>query len=210
MSEKVTELLHQISRLENELRVALTVKEVKVVASSFEPKGDERLHHSAMSARTRSKRSLLKWTQFRNIISLPVIYGLIVPMVFLDICVSFYHFTCFPLFNIQKSRRRDFISIGRHKLTHLNFIEKFHCLYCEYINGLLSYVTDIASKTEQYFCPIKYANKTINVHSRYRSFQDFEDPRNFHENLEAFRQSLKKGNPSANKNSTNGSPHEPV
>ncbi len=190
MSEKITELLNQINRLEDELRIELTVREVKFFTSTSGVKGAKRSLR-IKPVNDGKKRSLFKWTQFRNILSLPILYGLIAPMVFLDFCVSVYQLICFPLFKIQKSRRQDFISISRYKLTHLNFIEKTHCIYCEYINGLLAYVTDIASKTEQYFCPIKYANKVVGPHARYGHFQDFEDSKNFHNNLKAYRQALR-------------------
>jgi hypothetical protein len=46
------------------------------------------------------------------------------------------------------------ISFDRRKLAYLNAIEK---LNCDYANGILTYAREIASRTEQFWCPIKHA-----------------------------------------------------
>lgn len=189
MTKSVNDILGQISNLEEELRRALAVQVISPPVSENQGRPADQLS-ATRSAGTR-RRSLFKWTRFRNVLALPIIYALIVPMVLLDLAVTIYQAVCFPLFGIQKSRRSDFISIGRHRLTFLNVIEKIHCVYCEYINGLLAFVSDIASKTEQYFCPIKYANKVIAAHARYDSFQEYGDNIDFHESLKAYRRALR-------------------
>jgi hypothetical protein len=194
MTKNVNDILDQISNLEEELRRALSVKPMSAPPS--EASGRRPAAHLSVPQPTGTgRRSLFKWTRFRNVLAAPIIYALIVPMVLLDITVTLYQAVCFPLFGIQKSRRSDFISIGRHRLTFLNAIEKIHCVYCEYINGLLAFVSDIASKTEQYFCPIKYANKVITAHARYDSFQEYGDNINFHESLKAYRRALRDNTP---------------
>ena len=39
--------------------------------------------------------------------------------------------------------------IDRYALSYLNVIEKLNCVYCEYVNGLIAYVQEIAARTEQ-------------------------------------------------------------
>ena len=56
-----------------------------------------------------------------------------------------------------------------------------------YANGLLAYATEIAARTEQYFCPIKHARKILGVHDRYARFLDYGDAADFHARLEEFR-----------------------
>ena len=109
------------------------------------------------------------------IITTPLIYVLIVPLLLLDLFVSLYQSICFPIYKVKKIKRSDYIVIDRHKLGYLNIIEKIGCMYCGYANGLLSYVGEIASMTEQYFCPIKHARRVKNPHDRYWHFIDYGD-----------------------------------
>jgi hypothetical protein len=37
-------------------------------------------------------------------------------------------------------RRADYLVIDRRRLAYLNIIEKCHCTYCEYGNGLMGYI----------------------------------------------------------------------
>lgn len=189
MTKNVNEILVQISSLEEELRQAMSVKVISLPRAEASGRLTKRLSVPRTDGARRS--SLFEWTRFRNVLAAPVIYTLIVPMILLDFTVTIYQAICFPLFEIPKSRRSDFISIGRHRLSFLNIVEKIHCGYCEYINGLLAFVSDVASKTEQYFCPIKYANKVIAAHARYDSFQEYGDNINFHESLKAYRRALR-------------------
>ena len=38
-----------------------------------------------------------------------------------------------------------------------------NCIYRSYANGLCSYVTEVAARTEQHWCPIKHARRLRNV-----------------------------------------------
>ena len=80
----------------------------------------------------------------------PAIYGLIIPVVFLDLFVSLYQFICFGVYKIPKVKRSKYISLDRKKLAHLNTVQKFNCLYCDYANGILAYVSEVAGRTEWY------------------------------------------------------------
>ena len=73
---------------------------------------------------------------------------MVIPMMMMDLCVSFYQFTCFPIYGIRKVKRSDYIVFDRYQLGYLNFIEKSHCIYCEYGNGLMAYMTEILARTE--------------------------------------------------------------
>lgn len=81
---------------------------------------------------------------------------MIVPFVFLDICLEIYHRICFPIYGIPLVDRRKYIRIDRHKLSYLKETEKVFCMYCGYANGLLHYATIIAAETEKYWCGIKH------------------------------------------------------
>lgn len=126
----------------------------------------------------------------QNLLAGPFIYGLGIPLVFLDLCVTVYQAACFPIYGIAKIRRGDYIVIDRQQLEYLNFVEKFHCTYCEYATGLIAYVAEIAARTEEYFCPIKHARKVLSTHSRYARFLDYGDAADYQAKLEKFRVAL--------------------
>ena len=44
-----------------------------------------------------------------NLITGPIIYSMVVPLLFLDICVSVYQACCFPVYRVAQVSRRDFI-----------------------------------------------------------------------------------------------------
>ncbi|MDD3466965.1 MAG: hypothetical protein PHE67_07430 [Campylobacterales bacterium] len=129
-----------------------------------------------------------------NLITAPIIYSVIIPALLLDLFVYIYQAVCFPVYKIQKVRRGDYIIIDRHNLKYLNAIEKLNCLYCSYFNGLMGYVSEVAARTEQYWCPIKHAEKMKHMHSKYQNFFDYGDSEGFRRELEKLRDELAKEN----------------
>ena len=89
-------------------------------------------------------------------------------------------------------RRGDYLVFDRHPLGYLNFIEKIHCTYCEYGNGLMGYMAEILARTEEYFCPIKHACKILATHSRYNRFLAYGEADAYEAKLEEFRVALGK------------------
>lgn len=131
-----------------------------------------------------------------NIVTSPIIYSLILPALFLDLFVGIYQAVCFPVYKIAKVRRREYIIIDRHKLKYLNAIEKLNCVYCGYFNGLMAYVSEVAARTEQYWCPIKHAENIKHMHSKYQNFFDYGDSEGFRAELERLREEISKEEPS--------------
>jgi hypothetical protein len=68
-----------------------------------------------------------------------------------------------------------------------NSIKKLNCVYCEYVNGLIAYVQEIAGRTEQNWCPIKHAMRMKTMHSRYRYFIDYGDAEQYRKRIEEVR-----------------------
>ena len=128
----------------------------------------------------------------QNYLTMPIIYGLAVPLLFFDLCISFYQLICFPVYRISKVRRADYFVLDHQHLAYLNIIEKMHCMYCSYTVGLLSYACEITARTEQYFCPIKHARKMLGNHRRYAGFLEFGDAVDYEKKLEAYRVALGK------------------
>lgn len=109
------------------------------------------------------------------VLTAPVIYAVIIPLVMLDIFVSIYQAVCFPVYGIARVRRRDHIVFDRHHLAYLNALQKLNCAYCSYANGLISFTREIAGRTEQYWCPIKHARRVMGTHANYIEFMDYGD-----------------------------------
>lgn len=191
MNEKIRQLLDQMSALEDDLRREVQAQEASAL---YQIKGKRVEFEAAIrQAHRQLKTSFFRWlvtNRPQNLITGPIIYSMIVPMVMLDLCVSFYQATCFPIYGITKVRRGDYIVFDRQQLGYLNFIEKFHCTYCAYGNGLIAYVSEIIGRTEEYFCPIKHARKMLGAHSRYARFLAYGEAQDYEAKLEQFRVGL--------------------
>jgi len=126
------------------------------------------------------------------VLTSPVIYSLIIPIVMLDLWMTIYQAVCFPIYGIPRVRRGDYFVFDRAHLAYLNAIEKLNCAYCTYANGVIAYVREIASRTEEYWCPIKHARRAVGTHARYAGFEDFGDAEAYRGQLERHRASLTK------------------
>ena len=193
MDDRIRNLLAQMAVLEDELRTALHEQESSVF---FQIKGKRiEFEQSIKDAHRRLKTGFFRWlvtNRPQNLITGPIIYGMIVPLLMLDLCVSLYQAICFPIYRIAKVQRANYIVLDRQHLGYLNFIEKFHCTYCAYGAGLIAYISEIIARTEQYFCPIKHARKVLGSHARYAHFLDYGDAADYEARLEAFRVALAK------------------
>ncbi|WP_420566685.1 hypothetical protein [Thalassovita sp.] len=150
---------------------------------------EARRQHRALRVRW---LAFLRRTRPLTVITTPVIYSLIIPFVLLDIFVTIYHAICFPVYGIPKVRRADHIRVDRHHLAYLNGLQKLNCVYCGYCNGLLSYVREIAGRTEAHWCPIKHAARVDGTHAHYGSFLEYGDADGFESGLARSRDDLKK------------------
>jgi hypothetical protein len=124
------------------------------------------------------------------VITAPVIYVGIVPFVLLDLFLTVYQGICFPIYGIPKVRRADYFFFDRGRLQYLNALERFNCRYCSYANALCEYVTEIAGRTEQHWCPIKHAFRIPAPHSRYEQFADYGDAAGYRRELESMRKAF--------------------
>ena len=137
-----------------------------------------------------SVRAFLARSSFGAIITAPVIYSMLLPLVLLDIWISFYQAVCFRAYGIARVERRDYIAFDRGRLAYLNWVEALNCAYCAYANGVIAYAREIGSRTEQYWCPIKHALKISDPHQRYYEFLEFGDAEGYRTRLAAFREQL--------------------
>ncbi len=191
MDERVRTLLNQISELEDELRSALHEQHTRVLYR-IEGKRIE-FEQGIREAQAQLRLGVLKWlaeSQFRNVVSAPVIYSMIVPLALLDFALTVFQTLCFPLYHAPRVKRADYILLDRFHLPYLNSVEKLNCVYCAYAAGVIAYAREIAARTEQYWCPIKHARKVIDPHRRYARYADFADAEHYHDALATMRDEL--------------------
>jgi hypothetical protein len=193
MNDRISQILAQMAALEDDLRTAVHEQESKML---FQIKGKRvEFESSVKAAHLKLRQNFFRWlvtNRPQNLITGPIIYAMIFPLLMLDLCVSFYQWVCFPIYGVKRVKRSDYLVFDRRHLGYLNFIEKFHCTYCEYGNGLMSYMAEILARTEEYFCPIKHAHKILGTHTRYNRFLDYGDAADYEARLEEFRVALGK------------------
>ena len=127
-----------------------------------------------------------------HVLTAPIVYSVIVPIVMMDVAVSFYQAICFRVYGIPRVKRSDYIVIDRHKLSYLNIIEKLNCVYCGYGNGVIEYAREITARTEQYWCPIKHARLPGSMHERVNDFLDYGDAEAYRQKLAQIRELARK------------------
>jgi hypothetical protein len=67
------------------------------------------------------------WKQIRGarlleLLSVPVIYACVVPLLLLDLSVAIYKSICIPMYGIPNVRRSDYLVFDRGRLAYLNAI----------------------------------------------------------------------------------------
>lgn len=192
MNNRLQELIGKIKKLENELYEELQTQQARFF---YKVRGRKVYFDKEI----REKHKLFVKTIYRylsdaaflNILTVPVIWFCLVPIVFMDLVVTVYQAVCFRVYDIPRVQRSKYIVIDRQALSYLNAIEKINCMYCGYFNGLIAYVGEVAARTEQYWCPIKHARRTAAIHSRYAKFFEYGDGDGYRRDLEEVRRDFK-------------------
>ena len=194
MNDRIRTLVQEIHEREEQLKEALYEQRTRAI---FRIEGRViRFEDKALAAHRKLKVGVFRWfrsSMVRNTASAPFIYAMIFPLLFLDLVLSVYHAVSFRLYRVPLVDRSKFIRIDRHHLGYLNSIEKLHCIYCGYANGLLAYAREITARTELYWCPIKHAHRVVNAHRHYARFLDFGEGEGYPQRLEKLREELRRG-----------------
>lgn len=192
MKSRIDEIIKEINKLEDELLDEFKAKEeefsyhIKNKKVQFEQKVIDKGRAKMMgSFKYLSRLPIL------TIVTIPFIWMMIIPALISDIFVTIYQFVCFPIYKIPKVKRSDYVVIDRYDLFYLDRVEKINCLYCEYFNGVIGYVREIAARTEQFWCPIKHSRGLKDTHSRYDKFFDFGDYNRYRKEIEKRRSNFK-------------------
>ncbi len=189
MNPKIAELIERMKTLEAELEHELEKTRedwhYRLVNKKVQ------FEQEVLQQQKRLKENLFKYiltAKPKHLLVAPFIYAVFPALVLLDLLASLYHAVCFPLLGIPKVKRSDYLIFDRHHLAYLNLLEMVNCVYCSYGNGLLAYLTEIVARTEQYWCPIKHARKTLGTHARYPQFLEYGDAESFRRDLDNIRQ----------------------
>ena len=190
--QKIVSRLHEL-RDEIEAEITHLLKEERVAFKYTLKQSRVRFDEGIKKLHKRQRISSLRYllsANIKHVISAPVILSLIVPLALLDLWVTLYQMICFPLYGIPRVDRSHYLVLDRHHLSYLNTIEKLNCLYCGYGNGVLDFAREVASQTEQYWCPIKHARRSAGQNLRQSKFSSYGDADNYRDQLARFREEL--------------------
>jgi hypothetical protein len=193
VNERIAALVHQIRALEEELEMELARRRIDLglIVRDRSIRFEQVVIARHKLIRTRLAGYVLAATPLM-LRTAPAIYALSAPLLLLDAFLYCYQAVCFPVYGVPKVRRADYFVFDRAHLAYLNAIERINCAYCSYANGLIGYAREIASRTEQYWCPIKHARGIISAHARYTSFVDYGDAEAYHHEFAVLRRQLQK------------------
>jgi hypothetical protein len=191
MNPKISELLARIQQMELEIELEMKRKRAELQADFEETR--VRFEREVLEQQRRFKTGVIAYLLTANLLSVltaPVIYALLFPMLLLDLSITIYQHICFRAYGIPRVKRSDYFVYDRAHLAYLNLIEKINCAYCSYGNGLMAYGREVVARTEQYWCPIKHARKIMAAHPYYTGFVDFGDAQSYKDELEKLRTEL--------------------
>lgn len=193
MPGRIEQLAEEIVRLQGELDREIERRREDLGWRLKE--GLVEFEHGLTESHRRLRRSVggfLARAPVATVVTAPLIYSMLIPFALIDAWASLYQAICFRAYRIPRVRRSRYIVMDRRKLAYLNVVEVLNCLYCEYANGVVAYVREISSRTEQYWCPIKHALAITDPHLRYYQFLEFGDAEGYRGRLEEFRDRLRK------------------
>ncbi len=193
MESDIEDLVRRLVRLEDELERKLEAQRSEL---QYRMEKKRVVFEESVLRRHRAIRTglltFLRHSPLATLIVAPAVYGLILPLVLLDLSVYVFQLVCFTAWGMERVRRSDHVIVDRHRLAYLNGIEKLNCAYCGYANGVIAYAREAASRSEQYWCPIKHALRVRTPHQRYRRFVNYGDAEGFRARLDALRREVHK------------------
>ncbi len=193
MESDIEDLVRRLVRLEDELERKLEAQRSEL---QYRMEKKRVVFEESVLRRHRAIRTglltFLRHSPLATLIVAPAVYGLILPLVLLDLSVYVFQLVCFTAWGMERVRRSDHVIVDRHRLAYLNGIEKLNCAYCGYANGVIAYAREAASRSEQYWCPIKHALRVRTPHQRYRRFVNYGDAEGFRARLDALRREVRK------------------
>lgn len=188
----LTGILERIEGLEKELTEELYRKRSEVLYTIEKKKvefsEEVSLRHRELAARL---SDYVYDSGLLIILTIPLIWSALIPVLFLDVVICIYQLICFPVYGIPRVKRSEYVVLDRHSLQYLNWLEKVNCVYCGYFNGVIGFIREVAARTEQYWCPVRHARPVKSVHTRYVHFFDYGDAQGYRDGLSTVRKKFK-------------------
>lgn len=187
MNPKIVALLEQIDHLEGKLEAEFEKSRVELGVG--EVNGRVVFDTETLRQHLELKTGLLDYVlglPLKFVLTVPVIYAMIIPVVLIDLTTMLYQAICFPIYGIERVRRRDYLVFDRRHLVYLNGLEKFNCVYCAYANSVMGFVREVIARTEKTWCPIKHARRLHYAHSQYAQFNEYGDAKAHKDWLDSF------------------------
>ena len=184
MKVDFSDTLERIRLLEKELEGEFKKKNKEIIQNYQKQK-----IRIASSIQKQQEKYRVSWAKYAfgprllSFLVAPVIYAMVVPIFFYDLCLFIYQHITFRVYRIPLVKREEYFIIDRHHLGYLNWIEKVNCVYCGYGNAVAAYGKEITARTELYWCPIKHASRVKDPHTRYYDFFEYGDAEDYRENL---------------------------
>lgn len=181
-SDKITKILESIEKLKKDLR-----QEYINLQSKYDFFIQKRKIVFSLDAKNKQRLQKINvWfyaftPDIKHLLSIPFIYWMIIPALFLDFALYIYQWAAYFFYWIPRVERKDYFIYDRKFLSYLNLIQKINCLYCSYVNWLFAFAVEIWWRTEQYWCPIKHALNSDSEHRYFKSYADYWDPDWFNE-----------------------------
>jgi hypothetical protein len=192
MSLEVDAIVEQIRALEHELEAEFA-RQRAGLRFGLE-RGRVLFEQEVLRRHRQMRRGIGKYLMSASplvVLSAPIIYSLILPIAMLDLWVSIYQAICFRVYGIPQVKRGRYLVFDHAVLNYLNAIEKLNCAYCSYANGVVAYVREVGSRTEQYWCPIKHARRVYGALPRYAAFIEYGDSERYPEKLRTMREKVR-------------------
>lgn len=190
MSSTIDELQARIRKLQDQLEIEYDRLRDEFIQQR------EALAHRFLEIQQRHKIGVWKYitgSRLSVVLTAPLVYTGWIAFIGLDAFVTLFQSVCFPLYEIPKVKRSDYLVFDRYDLPYLNPIEKFNCAYCSYANGIAAYAREVAARTEQYWCPIKHARRIKDAHSHYPRFFEHGDGEAYRKGLQRLRRQYAAG-----------------
>lgn len=184
MSEKLNTIVQKMRELEEEFEEEIT-RVGKDIKYRIEGK-KVHFEQSVMEYHRSFRRTIYRYfrdARFRNLVVSFGIYIMFFPVVVIDLLLFLFQSAVFPLLDLEKVPRSEFVVIDRHKLQYLNLFEKLGCVYCSYANGVAAYFSEVAGATESYYCPIKHARRIRKPHAYYHEFVPYGKAEEYHDRM---------------------------
>ena len=128
MNPRIAEIVERIRHLEAELETELAKRRLELAYSVHGRvvRFEEHVLKRHRDLKVRLSRYILGARPLL-VLTAPVIYAQVIPMLLLDLFVTFYQAICFPVYGIAPARRHDYLIFDRGHLAYLNGLEKINC-----------------------------------------------------------------------------------